>query len=169
MNPALRRNLLRALDWAARLAVVAMFVLAAVPKLFDPVAFAKAITNYRLVLPVIGQDYVYAVAIVMPALELVAAGALLLPRWKKAGALLCGALLLLFIVLIGQAVARGLNIDCGCFGNGAVGSVLAQKVGLSKILENTGLLACCVFVYLRAIYVPRTRRYALSGSARAWK
>ncbi len=169
MNSVLRRNLLLALDWAARLAVAAMFLLAGIPKLLDPVSFAKAITNYRVAFPIVGQDYIYAVAIVMPALELVAAMALLQPRWKKAGAAVCGGLLLLFIVLIGQAMARGLNIDCGCFGAGAVGAALAQKVGLDKILENTAALACCVFVYLRATYVPPTRRYALSGSARAWK
>jgi putative oxidoreductase len=169
MNPALRRNLAQTLDWAARLIVAAYFILAAVPKLFGPLAFAKDITNYRLVLPWIGQDYVYAVAIVMPALELVAAIALLLPRWKRAGSAMCGGLLVLFIVLIAQAMIRGLNIDCGCFGAGAVSKLLAQKAGLPKILENTAQLAGCVYVYLRATIVPPKRRYALSGSARAWK
>jgi len=169
MNPALKRMLPTVLDWAVRIAIAAIFVLAAVPKILDPAAFAKAITNYRVIFPVIGQDYVYPVAMLMPALELVAAVAILLPRWKRAGALLSGGLFLRFIVLIGQAVARGLNIDCGCFGTGAVGQALAQEVGLEKLLENAALLLGCVFVFIRSSSTPLGKRYALAERARAWK
>ena len=161
MNPALTQTLLRALEWACRLAVAVMFVLAAVPKLLDPVAFAKAITNYRVAFPIVGQDYIYLVAMLMPALELVAAVALLLPRWKKAGALVCGSLLVLFIVLIGQAVARGLNIDCGCFGTGAVGAVLAQKVGWRKNSRKHGAARG-----LRVCVSARDRRPPARGATR---
>jgi hypothetical protein len=101
-------------------------------------------------LPLIGQGYVYPAAMFMPALEAVGALALLFNRWRRAGSLVCGALLILFIVLIGQAVIRGLNIDCGCFGTGAVSRTLGQKVGLEKIVENTLWLTMCVFVWARA-------------------
>jgi len=150
MNPDLKRRLLLVLEWTCRLLVAGTFLLAAVPKLLDPVSFAKAIVNYRVILPLIGQGYVYPAASFMPALEAVGALALLFNRWRRAGSLVCGALLMLFIVLIGQAVIRGLNIDCGCFGSGAVSRTLGQKVGLEKILENTLWLAACVFVWARA-------------------
>jgi putative oxidoreductase len=149
MNPDLKRRLFLVLEWICRLVVAGTFLLAAVPKLLDPVSFAKAIVNYRVIFPLIGQGYVYPAAMFMPALEAVGALALLFNRWRRAGSLICGALLVLFIVLVGQAVIRGLNIDCGCFGTGAVSRTLGRKVGLEKILENTIWLAACVFVWTR--------------------
>jgi putative oxidoreductase len=150
MDSDLKRRLLTVLEWICRLVVAGTFLLAAVPKLLDPLSFAKAIVNYRIVLPVIGQGYVYLAAIFFPALEAVGAVALLFNRWKKVGSLVCGALLILFLVLIGQAVIRGLNIDCGCFGSGAVAQALAKKVGIDKLLEDVIWLAMCGFVWMRA-------------------
>jgi uncharacterized membrane protein YphA (DoxX/SURF4 family) len=150
MESDLKRRLFLVLEWICRLVVAGTFLLAAVPKLLDPLSFAKAIVNYRVILPLIGQGYAYPAAIFMPALEAVGALALLFNRWLRAGSLVCGALLVLFIVLIAQAVIRGLNIDCGCFGTGTVSRALGAKVGLEKILENTLWLAACGLVWKRA-------------------
>jgi len=136
-----------ALDWLCRIVVAAVFLLAAVPKLLDHYSFARAIINYRIVLPLVGQNYVYAVAVFLPALEAVGAIALLFNRWKRAGALVCGLLLVLFLALITQAVARGLNIDCGCFGAGAVSRTMGQRVGVEKILEDLLWLAGCAVAW----------------------
>jgi putative oxidoreductase len=149
MDSPLKIRLFLILEWICCLIVAGTFLLAAVPKLLNPLAFAKAITNYRLILPVIGQAYIYPVAMFMPALEAAGALALLFNRWRRAGSFICGALLILFIVLIAQAMIRGLNIDCGCFGTGAVSRTMGQKVGLEKILENTLWLAMCAFVWWR--------------------
>lgn len=156
MNTTVFRRLGLILEWVFRIALAVLFVSAAVPKLLDPATFAKDILNYRVSLPFIGQDYVFLAAAFMPAFELVGALALLLPRWKRAGSLIVGGLLLLFIILIAQAVARGLNIDCGCFGRSVVSLTLAQKVGFSKILENTFWLAAAAFVFFRS-RPPRTQ------------
>jgi len=45
----------------------------------------------------------------------------------------------LFFLVVGAAVARGLDIECGCFGTAD-----ASHVGIAKLLENTGLLAVAV-------------------------
>lgn len=137
-----------ALDWLFRIVIAAVFLAAAVPKIFDPLTFAKAITNYRLPLPWIGFEYVYAVANFMPPLEAVAAIALFWNPLKKTASLVAGGLLLLFIALILQAVLRGLNIDCGCFGSSKLALISAQKVGSAKIIENSILLGMSIFVYL---------------------
>lgn len=150
MDSHLKDRLFLILEWICRLVVAGTFLLAAVPKLLDPLSFAKAIVNYRVILPLIGQGYVFPAAMFMPALEAVGALALLFNRWKRAGSLVCGVLLILFIALIGQAVIRGLNIDCGCFGTGAISRALAQKVGIDKMIENAVWLAACVFVWKRA-------------------
>jgi len=59
-----------------------------------------------------------------------------------------GALIMLgFIIAIAQAWARGLSIDCGCFGGGGAIDPEDTKY-LSTILRDIGFLALGVFLYL---------------------
>lgn len=159
MQRSAKEQILTGLDWAFRLLLAALFLYAAGPKMLDPTTFAKAITNYKVTLPAIGQDYVFPAAILLPPLEAVAAITLFMGRFRRAGALIITVLLALFTLLILQAVLRGLNIDCGCWGASAESAALASKVGWSKILQNLGMLAAAIFVYLRAC--PPKPRYKL--------
>ena len=64
---------------------------------------------------------------------------------KISGAL--GALTMLaFIIAIAQAWARGLSIDCGCFGGGGAIDPEDTKY-LSKIIRDIGLMALGIFLY----------------------
>lgn len=140
---------LTALEWLCRLILAAVFIVAAYPKLLDPAAFAKAIDNYRIAVPIIGKDYVYLVAGLLPALEFITGLGLLWNRTKHGAAGIAGFLLIVFIFLITTAMARGLNIDCGCFGSGATAKGLASTVGMQAILQDILWLAMAVFVYLK--------------------
>jgi hypothetical protein len=142
--------LLNLLEWLCRLVLAAVFLFAAYPKLLDPAAFAKAIDNYRIAFPIIGKGYIFFVASFLPAVELIAALGLLWNRTKRGAAWLAALSLIIFIILISQAVARGLNIDCGCFGTGATAKLMARSVGLRAVLEDVLWLAMAIFVYLRA-------------------
>ena len=58
-----------------------------------------------------------------------------------------GALIMMgFIIAIAQAWARGLSIDCGCFGGGGTIDPEDTKY-LSTILRDIGFLALGVFLY----------------------
>jgi uncharacterized membrane protein YphA (DoxX/SURF4 family) len=60
---------------------------------------------------------------------------------------LLGALTMLaFIIAIAQAWARGLSIDCGCFGGGGTIDPEDTKY-LSEIIRDIGLLTMGVFLY----------------------
>lgn len=60
--------------------------------------------------------------------------------------------MLVFIVAIAQAWARGLSIDCGCFGGG--GSVDPEDTKyLSEIIRDLGLLLLGIYLY----YYPKSR------------
>lgn len=63
---------------------------------------------------------------------------------------ICGLLgaftMLAFIIAIAQAWARGLSIDCGCFGGGGTIDPDETKY-LSEIIRDIGLLAMGVFLY----------------------
>jgi len=65
---------------------------------------------------------------------------------KISGAL--GALTMLtFIIAITQAWARGLSIDCGCFGGGGTINPEDTKY-LSEIIRDIGLMGMGIFLYL---------------------
>jgi hypothetical protein len=69
----------------------------------------------------------------------------------RAVAVLSGLLLLAFVAGVSQAWARGLSIDCGCFGGG--GAVApGQTQYLQEILRDAGFLALAVWLTVR----PRT-------------
>src|SRR5436309_2139176 len=113
--------MMRIIDIVLRLALGGVFVFAGAVKVIDPAAFATDIGNYRL-LP---HEWNNLLAITLPWIEVAAGGLLVAGIWKRASAVLITGMLGVFLFVIGQAVARNLNIDCGCFG-----SVEGRKVGL---------------------------------------
>ena len=99
------------LPLAARLFLAGLFIAAGLPKLVAPQAFALVVFRYHL-LP---NDLINTVALLLPWLELCAALALLLPAWRRAGALWLAGLLAISTIAIAISLARSLDIDCGCF------------------------------------------------------
>ena len=113
-----------------RVVLGGLFVYAGAVKIADPLGFAEDIRNYRLV----GQALSFAVALVLPWLEVLAGAFLVVGLWKRGAALAITVLLVFFIVLTLVTMARGLDVDCGCFGS------LSRKSGWSVVLEDLGML-----------------------------
>ncbi len=151
MKKFITSKLFRILAFLCRFGLAAVLLLAALPKLQDPAAFAKAILNYRMAVPIIGTNYIYPMALFLPALELIVALALIAGIWRRGASLLVVGMMLFFIVAISSAMARGLNIDCGCFGATEAGAKIAHKVGLRRLLEDFGYLFMAGFVYIEAV------------------
>ncbi len=95
-----------------RMVLGGLFIYAGIVKVLDPLDFAQNIRNYRLV----GQSLAFVAAIVLPWLEILAGVALAAGIWKRASALIISGLLVLFIILTLVTIARGLDVECGCFG-----------------------------------------------------
>jgi uncharacterized membrane protein YphA (DoxX/SURF4 family) len=125
----------------AQIATGVIFLFAALPKIGDMGSFALQIHNYRAV-PVALENLM---AITLPWIELVIALALLLGIHARSGAVLSAGLMVVFLLAIGQAVARGLDIDCGCFG-----TTRAAEVGIVKMAEDVGFLVLALVASLRA-------------------
>ncbi len=123
----------------ARLALAGAFVMAALPKIQDPVAFAASVAAFR----VINSDLSSWVALFLPWLELVLGIGILLPAIRRASAALIGLLLIAFIALHASAWARGLDISCGCFGSESGESVTDYRW---LILRNALLLVATILV-----------------------
>jgi putative oxidoreductase len=117
-----------------------IFAAAALGKLGDMDSFAQQVHHFRL-LPVATENLV---AVFLPWVELMAALALILGVRARAGALLTTVMMTLFTVAVLQAVVRGLDFECGCFGT-ADGS----QVGVVKLAENLGMLVVAVIASLR--------------------
>jgi uncharacterized membrane protein YphA (DoxX/SURF4 family) len=97
---------------ALRLGLAALFLYAGAVKLADPAGFAVDIANYR-VLP---AWLVPPLAAMLPGVEIACGACLLWPRARRSAAWLTLALLGAFTLAVGQALARGINLECGCFG-----------------------------------------------------
>lgn len=125
-----------ALLWLLRLGLGGMFVAAGVLKFLDPTSFALEIHNYQLF-----PDLAPLLAATLPSVEVVLGLALLAaPRpWLRAGALATTLIMLVFTVAVTSAVARGVNITCGCFGEGS-GPVTIWTVLRDVVLVAAGVL-----------------------------
>jgi uncharacterized membrane protein YphA (DoxX/SURF4 family) len=129
------------LNTALRLIVGGVFVYAGVIKILDPAGFASDVANYRL-LP---HSLVNLLAITLPWVEVVAGTLLTLGIWGRASAMVVTLMTCVFLVAITQAIARGLDIRCGCFG-----TVEARQVGLTTLLTDVALMAGATWLAWRS-------------------
>ena len=98
---------------ALRVALGALFVWSALTKVPDMAAFAQDVANYRLVPAALVP---YAAAAVV-GIEIVSGLALLTGIAARPAAILVSLLLLAFTVFLAQALLRGIDLRCGCFGS----------------------------------------------------
>lgn len=118
-----------------------VFIAAALPKLSDPPAFAKAIWAYEL-FPAWSLN---PLALALPWLELVCGMALCLGFWPRAAALWVAGLLLAFMVALSINLARRHPVDCGCFGATAHHTEAERLVDMRWVLlRDAGLLLLAV-------------------------
>jgi uncharacterized membrane protein YphA (DoxX/SURF4 family) len=97
-----------------RIGLGLVFVYASIWKIRDPEAFAGAVAAYK----VFPYYLNYGVAATLPWIE-ATCGILLVSGIRvKAAAGIVIALNIVFILLLAITVARGLDIDCGCFRQG---------------------------------------------------
>lgn len=105
------RDVLLWLDRFGRWIISLVFLVAAVPKLFNVSGFAAVIDAYALLPDVL----LLPTAVVLPVVEILLAFGLLFNRLNsKIG---IAVVLLFFIILLSYSISQGLDIDCGCFGS----------------------------------------------------
>lgn len=126
----------RAMDLSlalARVALGSLFVWAALSKLPNIEQFAEETANYRM-LP---APLVPTFSAGLIGVELLAGALMVLGVSVRATALIFGGLLSAFIVALSQALLRGIDLSCGCFGG-------AESVTWDTVGRDVVLLALCL-------------------------
>ncbi|HPS64761.1 MAG TPA: MauE/DoxX family redox-associated membrane protein [Ignavibacteria bacterium] len=125
-----------------RIVLGGLFIYAALPKIFDPQAFAKAVGNYEM-LPV---WLAHLAAMVIPYIEFFAGTFLIIGKFKKEAALIISAMLVAFLIALVSALSRGLNIACGCFSLDNAGSTsdIVLRI-IEDVLMLSGALIILIF------------------------
>jgi len=94
-----------------RLLIGGVFIYTSLPKLLEPAEFARLVSGYRILHP----DLVNLVGITLPWVELIAGAFLVIGILPQSSAAVITGLLAVFIGAGALALARGLEIACGCF------------------------------------------------------
>jgi len=124
----------------ARLILGGILVVAGGLKIPHPDKSAMAVRAYELLPISVANLFGYS----LPWVEVGVGILLILGIAVRINAAIGTLLMVLFVIAISQAWARGLSIDCGCFGNG--GQVAPEDTRyLEEILRDIGLAIAGLF------------------------
>ncbi len=147
---------MRAMTFFTRLSIGLLFVYAGAVKVWDvgggewaAPQFAVDIANFRLV----PGDAAILLAVYLPWVEILAGVALVCRRFYAGGLTVLAVLGLIFTGAIVQAMARGLNVNCGCFGQTGGGTDLPLA-----LTRDVALLGGLAFLAIAERYGPHGRR-----------
>jgi uncharacterized membrane protein YphA (DoxX/SURF4 family) len=141
------RSWLDVVGTLARLGLAAVWLVSGSIKAADPDQTWVAVRAYD----VLSSVGVNVVAAALPWFELALGVLLLVGLRTRLAAAVSAGLLLVFVAAVSQAWARGLSIDCGCFGGG--GAVADERTSYgTELLRDTGFGVLAAWVIIR----PRT-------------
>jgi uncharacterized membrane protein YphA (DoxX/SURF4 family) len=151
-----RSGRLRWLSLLVRLGLAVVFGWSGVAKAADPLGTEVAVRAYSL-LP---AGLVPPVAMALPWVEIALALLLVTGLATRPAAVLSAVLMTVFIAGVASAAARGLSIDCGCFGGGG-----AVTPGETRYTEE--IVRDAVFLLMSAYLVGRPLSpFSLDGAIR---
>jgi uncharacterized membrane protein YphA (DoxX/SURF4 family) len=132
----------------ARLIVGVVDVWAGVVKFPDPAGNVRQVRAFQIlpeaVVPTVGHA--------LPTVEILIGAMLILGLLTRTFAVLAGIFFVAFIIGIASAWARGLEINCGCFGSHGVPADPHRQYAVD-IARDLGLVICAVWL----LVWPRTR------------
>jgi uncharacterized membrane protein YphA (DoxX/SURF4 family) len=126
-----------------RLVLAGYLGLAGLLKLPDPAESVRAVRAYRI-LP---EAMVPATGYALPVLEVALAVLLVLGLATRVAAVVSARRMTAFIIGIASVAARGINIDCGCFGGGGEVAEGATRYTQEIVRDVSLLLLALLLVY----------------------
>ncbi|MEN3537758.1 MauE/DoxX family redox-associated membrane protein [Microbispora sp. ZYX-F-249] len=137
-----------ALSWvttAARVVLAGVLIVAGALKIGAPALSVQAVRAYQLLPDSVAQVVGYG----LPVLEIITGLLLLVGLFTRAAAVVGGVLMVAFVIGIASAWARGLRIDCGCFGGDGTLAAGQDPNYFWELLRDFGLLVCAAWIVVR--------------------
>jgi putative oxidoreductase len=138
---------------AISVAIGILFLISGMDKIRDPGDFADNIFGFGILPPA----FISPLALGLPPFEILCGLLMLAPHTRRVATLGLMLLSVVFLAALASALARGLTLDCGCFG---VGAPSRQRMWLEAGLDVL-LFAGTLIVYLRSLPEMRRGRLAL--------
>lgn len=132
-----RKNLSRFFYLSARLILGVIFIYASYDKILHPKAFAEVVYNYQI-LP---DALINVTAIFLPWLEMLMGVFLIVGFWMPGSVMWCNILLVVYIGALCFNLARGLDVNCGCFS-----TTKGSSISIETILWDVFFLAFSVYL-----------------------
>jgi len=129
----------RYIEWALRLSIGGMFVYAGWAKRGAGIDFADSIAEFRILPAALIIPFMLSIV----PFEIAAGAMVITGLGKRVGVL--GLLLMtaMYSVALTSALARGITVNCGCFGTSVAGTNVWLDLGRDLLI-----LAGCVVLYL---------------------
>jgi len=131
----------------ARLVLGGVLLAAGGLKVFKPTESANAVAAYKLM----PTELAHLIGYALPWLEVAIGLLLILGIMVRPAAILSGLIMVVFIGAIASVWARGMLIDCGCFGGGGeIDPSLASQVRRTyfiEIMRDLGLALTALYLY----------------------
>ena len=124
-----------------------IFIYASYDKILDPAGFSKNIHNFHIT-PISIENII---ALVLPWLELIIGIFLIFGLFLDGTINITISLLIFFIIILSQAVFRGIDVHCGCFKTEADAGTTDLRLELIKRIGED-------FIYLGMAYVVKYRK-----------
>jgi uncharacterized membrane protein YphA (DoxX/SURF4 family) len=131
----------------ARLVLGGVLLAAGGLKVFKPTESANAVAAYKLM----PTELAHLIGYALPWLEVAIALLLIFGIMVRPAAVVSGVIMVVFIGAIASVWARGMLIDCGCFGGGGeIDPSLASQVRRTyfiEIMRDLGLALTALYLY----------------------
>ena len=124
-----------------------IFIYASYDKILDPAGFSRNIHNFHIT-PIAIENII---ALVLPWLELIIGIFLIFGLFLDGTINITISLLIFFIIILSQAVFRGIDVHCGCFKTEADAGTTDLRLELIKRIGED-------FIYLGMAYVVKYRK-----------
>lgn len=126
------------LEWVLRLVIGGVFIYAGWAKRNEGIEFADSVASFRLLPSAVIIPFMLSIV----PFE-IGAGAMVLTGWqKRVGALGLLTMASMYSIALALALARGITVNCGCFGTSAVGTNPWVDLGRDLLLA-----AGCAVLY----------------------
>ena len=139
-------NFIRSLNLPliSRVILGIILIYASYSKILDPAAFSKNIHNFHITDNLIWIENL--VALILPWLEFIVGVFLIFGVFLEGTTSITIGMFIFFIIILSQAVFRGIDVHCGCFKTEADTGVTDLRMELIKRIGEDFVYLCMAFI-----------------------